>query len=190
MQPKAQVRLPFGLFIVESKAYFDITSKQRVVYLKRNFSRILARLYQACRQRVSQKSSLADRALRVREDFVPEETMIPSHDLFSLIQRLFIPETMQKITHHRRVILPSAPGRNNFFIAVQVRHGISITPPTRYADQFGSQIVDDNSESAFAIDNLIQLMPLLFESSMLKGHIRTCGTIRPRGQALMGSPPG
>src|ERR1700751_4271388 len=128
------MRLPFGLFIVESKGYFDITSGQRVAYLKRNFSRILGQLYQASRQRVSQNGSVAKRDLRVREHFVPEETVIPSDDLFPLIQCLFIPETMHKITHPRCVILPSAPGWDNFFVAVQVCHRIAVSPPTRYAD--------------------------------------------------------
>jgi hypothetical protein len=90
---------------------------------------------------------------------------------------------MQIVTHDRRVILPSAPGRDNFFIAVQVRHGTSITPATRYADHFGSEIVDDDSKPAFAIDDLVQPMLIFFESSMFKGHICTCGTIEPRGQA-------
>src|SRR5262249_3379443 len=149
---------------VESKAYFDSTSGQRVADLKRNFARIFARLYQVGRQRVSQDGFVANRDLRVRKHFVPEETMIPSNDLLSLVQRLFIPKPMDKIAPHRRLILPSASRRDNFPIAVQVRHGISITPPTRCADQFCSEIVDNNSKPAFAIDNLIQPMLTFFES--------------------------
>jgi hypothetical protein len=68
------------------------------------------------------------------------------------------------------MILPASFGGFQISIPIEVSDPGAVVSPTRDTYQLGSQVIDLNPISAFAIDEFVQTMAFLFEDSAIETH--------------------
>src|SRR5208283_4647391 len=126
MQSKTHMGLSLDLFVLKNEGHLQGITAQRVINSKRHFARIFGRLDLIGREGITKRTPVADVDLRVREPLVSKETVVSATDFVPFIKCPLTFYSMEKVTHHRRMVLPATFCSLDLPIPVKVSVPVSI----------------------------------------------------------------
>jgi hypothetical protein len=143
------------LFVLESERHFHCVIVHRVTDSKRHFAWIFGPLDLIGWEGITKCSPITKADFRVRESLVPKETVVSTVDFVPFIVCPLTFYSMEKVTHHSRMVLPATLCRLDFPVSVKVSVPVAVhlTPGDTY--QLCSQVIDEDSISTFAVDHLV-----------------------------------
>src|SRR5580700_7798352 len=155
MQSKTHMRLSLGLFVLKNEGHFQGVTVQRVINSKRHFARIFGRLDLIGREGITKRTPVAKVHFRVREPLVPKETVVSAKDFVPFIKCPLTFYSMEKVTHHSRMVLPATFRKLDLPIPVKVSVPVSIDRAPSDTYQLCPEVIDTDSIPTFAVNHFL-----------------------------------
>src|SRR5665213_1018603 len=120
MKTKLQMRSQLRLLVVKTKSDFEIVAAQSVGEREGNFERVFAPIEFVRRNPVSERTLVRTQVSRyVGKGFVTQKTVRTAADFLTAIEAVLVFEPVQVITHHGRVIRPTAGRFREVVVAME-----------------------------------------------------------------------
>src|SRR5260370_41134939 len=155
MECKSKMGLAVGICVLKNEGHFPGVTVDRVIDSKRHFARVFGPLDLIGREGITKRSPVAEADFRVREPLVPKETVVSATDFVPFIKCPLTFYSMEKVTHHSRMVLPATFRKLDLPIPVKVSVPVSIDRAPGDTYQLCPEVIDTDSKSTFTVGHLL-----------------------------------